>query len=108
MLTDRVWPQEPGAGILGADASECVARFAWFTTARRVVVLVAVPATTTFLGFSVLTFLPIFAQKVFHEGAGTYSRLSWFRAPSDLNGNAIWPETIASVPRCNSVSDSPS
>ena len=26
--------------------------------------------------------------------AGSQSRLSWFRAPSNLNGNTIWPETI--------------
>ena len=31
--------------------------------------LIVLAAATTFLGFAVLTFLPIFAQQVFHEGA---------------------------------------
>jgi predicted MFS family arabinose efflux permease len=39
------------------------------------VALTILAAATTFLGFAVLTFLPIFAQNVFHQGAGTYSRL---------------------------------
>src|SRR5260370_21535702 len=30
---------------------------------------------TTFLGFAILTFLPLFAQRVFHQGVGEYSRL---------------------------------
>jgi predicted MFS family arabinose efflux permease len=37
--------------------------------------LTVLAAATTFLGFAVLTFLPLFAQQVFHEGASTYSHL---------------------------------
>ena len=33
------------------------------------VALIVLAAATTFLGFAVLTFLPLFAQQVFHEGA---------------------------------------
>ncbi len=36
---------------------------------------IVLAAATTFLGFALLTFLPVFAKKVFHEGAGTYSYL---------------------------------
>ena len=47
------------------------------------VALIVLAAVTTFLGFAVLTFLPIFTEKVFQEGATTYSRLlaawSWPR-----------------------------
>ena len=39
------------------------------------VALIVLAAATTFLGFAVLTFLPLFAQRVFHEGATTYSQL---------------------------------
>ena len=37
--------------------------------------LIVLAAATTFLGFAVLTFLPLFTQRVFHEGATTYSQL---------------------------------
>src|SRR3954462_4618506 len=37
--------------------------------------LIVLAAATTFLGFALLTFLPIFAKKIFHEGAATYSQL---------------------------------
>ena len=36
---------------------------------------IVLAAATTFLGFALLTFLPVFAKKVFHEGASTYSYL---------------------------------
>jgi MFS family permease len=41
----------------------------------NLVALIVLAAVTTFLGFAVLTFLPLFAQRVFHEGATTYSQL---------------------------------
>jgi MFS family permease len=47
------------------------------------VALIVLAAATTFLGFAVLTFLPLFAQRVFHEGANTYSHLmAWSGAGS--------------------------
>jgi len=39
------------------------------------VALIVLAAATTFLGFALLTFLPLFARSVFHEGADTYSHL---------------------------------
>ena len=39
------------------------------------VALIVLAATTTFLGFSILTFLPAFAKGVFHADASTYSWL---------------------------------
>jgi MFS family permease len=44
----------------------------------QLVALIVLAATTTFLGFAVLTFLPLFTRQVFHEGANTYSRLLAF------------------------------
>ncbi len=46
-------------------------------------------AATTFLGFALLTFLPIFAQKVFHEGADTYSHLMAFSGAGSILGALI-------------------
>ena len=50
------------------------------------VALIVLAATTTFLGFSVLTFLPIFAQNIFHVGAGTYSHLLAFSGAGSVVG----------------------
>ena len=38
-------------------------------TTTASVALIVLAAATTFLGFAVLTFLPVFAQQIFHEGA---------------------------------------
>jgi MFS family permease len=53
------------------------------------VALIVLAATTTFLGFAVLTFLPIFAQRVFHGGAGTYSHLLAFSGAGSVMGALI-------------------
>jgi MFS family permease len=51
--------------------------------------LIILAATTTFLGFAVLTFLPLFTQRVFHEGAGTYSHLLAFSGAGSVVGALI-------------------
>jgi MFS family permease len=51
--------------------------------------LIVLAAATTFLGFALLTFLPIFAQKVFHEGAATYSHLMAFSGAGSILGALI-------------------
>jgi len=51
--------------------------------------LVVLAAATTFLGFAVLTFLPIFAEKIFHEGAATYSHLLAFSGAGSIVGALI-------------------
>jgi MFS family permease len=51
--------------------------------------LIVLAAATTFLGFALLTFLPIFAQKVFHQGAGTYSHLMAFSGAGSILGALI-------------------
>ncbi len=53
------------------------------------VALIILAAATTFLGFALLTFLPIFAQKVFHEGADTYSHLMAFSGAGSIVGALI-------------------
>ena len=51
--------------------------------------LIVLAATTTFLGFVVLTFLPLFAQRVFGEGVNTYSRLMAFSGAGSIVGALI-------------------
>jgi MFS family permease len=51
--------------------------------------LIVLAATTTFLGFAVLTFLPLFAQRVFHEGPGTYSHLLAFSGAGSVLGALV-------------------
>ena len=51
--------------------------------------LIVLAAATTFLGFAVLTFLPIFAEKIFHEGADTYSHLMAFSGAGSIVGALI-------------------
>jgi MFS family permease len=53
------------------------------------VALIVLAAATTFLGFALLTFLPIFAQKVFHEGADTYSHLMAFSGAGSIVGALV-------------------
>ncbi len=48
--------------------------------------LIVLAAATTFLGFALLTFLPIFTQKIFHEGASTYSHLMAFSGVGSIVG----------------------
>src|SRR5436190_982612 len=51
--------------------------------------LIVLATATTFLGFAVLTFLPTFAQRVFHEGASTYSHLLAFSGAGSVVGALI-------------------
>jgi MFS family permease len=53
------------------------------------VALIVLAAATTFLGFALLTFLPLFAQRVFHEGASTYSHLMAFSGAGSIVGALI-------------------
>jgi len=57
--------------------------------AVTVVSLIVLAAVTAFLGLAVLTFLPIFTQRVFNEGAGTYSRLLAFSGAGSIVGALI-------------------
>ena len=51
--------------------------------------LIVLAAATTFLGFALLTFLPVFARTVFHEGADTYSHLMAFSGAGSIVGALI-------------------
>jgi predicted MFS family arabinose efflux permease len=51
--------------------------------------LIVLAAATTFLGFAVLTFLPLFTQRVFQEGATTYSQLMAWSGIGSVMGALI-------------------
>ena len=50
------------------------------------VALIVLAAATTFLGFAVLTFLPVFAQESFTRAANTYSHLMAFSGAGSIVG----------------------
>jgi len=56
---------------------------------RVLIALIILAATTTFLGFAVLTFLPVFTKSVFKEGANTYSHLLAFSGSGSVCGALI-------------------
>ncbi|MGE0451170.1 MAG: MFS transporter [Vicinamibacterales bacterium] len=51
--------------------------------------LIVLAATTTFLGFAVLTFLPLFTKQVFNAGAETYSHLLAFSGAGSVVGALV-------------------
>jgi MFS family permease len=53
------------------------------------VALTILAAATTFLGFAILTFLPVFARTVFHEGADTYSHLMAYSGVGSVVGALV-------------------
>jgi MFS family permease len=55
----------------------------------QLVALIVLAATTTFLGFAVLTFLPVFTKEVFQGDARTYSRLLAFSGAGSVVGALV-------------------
>jgi MFS family permease len=56
---------------------------------RELIALTVLAATTTFLGFAVLTFLPIFTQRVFQGGPQTYSHLLAYSGAGSIVGALV-------------------
>jgi MFS family permease len=55
----------------------------------ELVALIILAATTTFLGFAVLTFLPVFTKSVFQGNARTYSHLLAFSGAGSVAGALV-------------------
>ena len=53
------------------------------------VALIVLAATTTFLGFAILTFLPVFAQSIFKADASQYARLMAFSGAGSIVGALV-------------------
>jgi len=62
---------------------------AYVRSLGTLVALIVLAASTTFLGFALLTFLPLFARSVFHEGADTYSHLMAYSGAGSIVGALI-------------------
>jgi MFS family permease len=69
----------------------------------NLVALIVLAAATTFLGFAVLTFLPLFAQRIFHEGATTYSQLMAWSGAGSIVG-ALIVAWLGKFPRMGATS----
>ncbi len=79
----------PAGQRRAACGTSCKIGLSYVRHHSSLVALIVLAAATTFLGFAVLTFLPIFAQQVFHEGAGTYSHLMAFSGAGSIVGALI-------------------
>src|SRR5262250_1793847 len=78
----------PPSGTSGVR-DELKVGLSYVTENGTLVAMIVLAAATTFLGFAVLTFLPIFAQRIFHEGADTYSHLMAFSGAGSIVGALI-------------------
>jgi MFS family permease len=77
------------SGSTGSMRDELAGGLSYVKHHGSLVALTILAAATTFLGFSVLTFLPLFAQRVFHEGANTYSHLMAFSGAGSILGALV-------------------
>src|SRR5262249_55186487 len=75
--------------VVGGMRQELQSGVAYVRGHAGIVSLTVLAAATTFLGFAVLTFLPLFAQNVFHQGAATYSHLLAFSGAGSIVGALI-------------------
>jgi MFS family permease len=73
----------------GRMSTEMGTGLAYVRDSPTIVALTLLAGATTFLGFTVITFLPLFAQNVFHEGASTYSRLLAFSGAGSVAGALV-------------------
>jgi MFS family permease len=70
----------------GRMSDELKGGFEFVRTHHNLTALIILAALTTFLGFSLLTFLPVFAREVFKEGPDTYSRMMAFSGAGSVAG----------------------
>jgi MFS family permease len=76
----------PGGGSMRAELRTGLS---YVRNHGSLVALIVLAASTTFLGFAVLTFLPLFTQTVFGEGAQTYSHLLAFSGAGSVVGALV-------------------
>jgi MFS family permease len=79
----------PQAGARGSMQDELKSGLTYVRNHGSLVALIVLAASTTFLGFAVLTFLPLFTQTVFMEGAETYSHLLAFSGAGSVAGALV-------------------
>jgi MFS family permease len=79
----------PTSGTRGSMQDELRGGLTYVRDHGSLVALIVLAASTTFLGFAVLTFLPLFTQTVFMEGAETYSHLLAFSGAGSVVGALV-------------------
>jgi MFS family permease len=79
----------PPTGTRGTMQDELKSGLVYVRNHGSLVALIVLAASTTFLGFAVLTFLPLFTQSVFMEGAETYSHLLAFSGAGSVTGALV-------------------
>jgi MFS family permease len=79
----------PHTGVRGSMQDELKIGLSYVRNHGSLVALIILAASTTFLGFAVLTFLPLFTQTVFMEGAETYSHLLAFSGAGSVVGALV-------------------
>jgi MFS family permease len=79
----------PPTGARGSMQEELKGGLIYVRNHGSLVALIVLAASTTFLGFAVLTFLPLFTQTVFMEGAETYSYLLAFSGAGSVVGALV-------------------
>jgi MFS family permease len=79
----------PPARAAGTVRQELTSGLTYVRHHDSLVALTVLAAATTFLGFAVLTFLPLFAKTIFHEGADTFSHLMAFSGAGSILGALI-------------------
>jgi predicted MFS family arabinose efflux permease len=79
----------PPTGARGSMTDELRTGLSYVRNHGSLVALIVLAATTTFLGFAVLTFLPLFTKSVFNEGAETYSHLLAFSGAGSVVGALV-------------------
>jgi predicted MFS family arabinose efflux permease len=70
----------------GRVSDELKSGFRFVRTHHNMAALMTLAALTTFLGFSLITFLPVMAKEVFHEGPDTYSWMMAFSGAGSVVG----------------------
>jgi MFS family permease len=66
--------------------SELKGGFSYVRNEPAVLALIVLAAATTFLGYPLLTLLPVFTQNIFHQGVGQYSRFMAFSGAGAVCG----------------------
>ena len=79
----------PKTGVRTSMQEELRSGVSYVRNHGSLVSLIVLAATTTFLGFAVLTFLPLFTKTVFSEGAETYSHLLAFSGAGSVVGALV-------------------
>jgi predicted MFS family arabinose efflux permease len=66
--------------------SELKGGIAYVRSEPAIQALIVLAAATTFLGYPLLTLLPVFTQNIFHQGVGQYSRFMAFSGAGAVCG----------------------